>query len=104
MALLPVVVETDSLSSLMELHTKLVWKLLGTCDHGYSLNLTEFSKIQKPLSLAAFEQYIRGLLANDDETRLRDLKEAVHASDQTGRNRPLHWARCIFNESIALPV
>jgi tetratricopeptide (TPR) repeat protein/TolB-like protein len=76
-ALLPVVVETDSLSSLMELHTKLVWKLLGTCDHGYSLNLAEFSKIQKPLSLAAFEQYIRGLLANDDETRLRDLKEAA---------------------------
>jgi tetratricopeptide (TPR) repeat protein len=37
----------------------------------------EFSKLQRPLSLAAFEQYIRGLLANDDENRLRDLKEAA---------------------------
>jgi len=76
-ALLPVVEESDSLASLMELHTKLTWKLLGTCNHGYPLSLSEFSKLQQPLSLAAFEQYIRGLLANDDETRLRDLKEAA---------------------------
>lgn len=75
--LLPVVEEADLLSSLIELHTKLTWKLLGTCDHAYPLSLSEFSKRQEPLSLAAFEQYIRGLLANDDEARLRDLKEAA---------------------------
>jgi tetratricopeptide (TPR) repeat protein len=76
-ALLPVIEETDLLSSLMELHTKLTWRLLGTCDRGYPLHLSEFSKLQQPLGLASFEQYIRGLLANDDETRLRDLKEAA---------------------------
>jgi tetratricopeptide (TPR) repeat protein len=76
-ALLPAIEESDSLASLMGLHTKLTWKLLGSCDHGYPLNLAEFSRLQQPLGLAAFEQYIRGLLANDDETRLRDLKEAA---------------------------
>jgi tetratricopeptide (TPR) repeat protein len=76
-ALLPVVNESDALASLMELHTRLTWKLLGSSNHGYPLNLSEFTKLQQPLGLAAFEQYIRGLLANDDETRLRDLKEAA---------------------------
>jgi tetratricopeptide (TPR) repeat protein len=76
-ALLPAIEESDSLASLMELHTKLTWRLLGTCNHGYPLSFSEFAKLQQPLGLAAFEQYIRGLLANDDETRLRDLKEAV---------------------------
>ncbi len=76
-ALLPAIEESDALASLMGLHTKLTWKLLGSCDHGYPLNLAEFSRLQQPLGLAAFEQYIRGLLANDDETRLRDLKEAA---------------------------
>jgi len=76
-ALLPAVVASGSLASLMELHTKLIWGLLGRCDHRYPLSLAEFSKLQQPLSLAAFEQYIRGLRANDDESRLRNLKEAA---------------------------
>jgi tetratricopeptide (TPR) repeat protein len=76
-ALLPIVEEKDELASLMPLHEKLTWRLLGTTNHGYPLSLADFAKLQQPLSLAAFEQYIRGLLANDDETRLRDLKEAA---------------------------
>jgi tetratricopeptide (TPR) repeat protein/TolB-like protein len=76
-ALLSTVNESGPLVSLMELHTKLLWRLLGTCDHNYSLNLAEFSKLQQPLSLGAFEHYTRGLLANDDESRLRELKEAA---------------------------
>jgi len=76
-ALLPVIAETDSLASLIELHTKLTWSLLRSCGPVFPLSLVEFSKLQQPLSLAAFEQYIRGLLANDDQTRLRDLKEAA---------------------------
>ena len=75
--LFPVVTETGPPSSFMELHAKLVWRLLGTADHGYPLSLNEFVGLQKPLSPAAFEQYIRGILANDDDTRLRDLKEAA---------------------------
>jgi tetratricopeptide (TPR) repeat protein len=76
-ALLPTATETGQLSSLMDLHMHLVWQLLHTTEHDYPLSLAEFSKLQRPLSLAAFEQYIRGLIANDDEVRLRDLREAI---------------------------
>jgi tetratricopeptide (TPR) repeat protein len=76
-ALLPAVRETGSLSALMELHNRLLWRLLRTADGSFPLTLSEFSALQRPLSLAAFEQYIRGLLGNDDEGRLRALKEAA---------------------------
>ena len=76
-ALLPVVEESDSLSSFMDMHARLTWKILKSSDHNYPLSLAAFSALQRPPSLAAFEQYIRGLLANDDETKLRDLKEAA---------------------------
>lgn len=76
-ALLPVVRESGPLASLMDLHMSLVWKLLRTTDRGYPLSPAEFSKLQRPLRLAAFEQYIRGLMASDDEVRLRDLREAA---------------------------
>src|SRR5579864_7849185 len=76
-ALLPAVHETGPLDSMMNLHTRLTWRLLTTVEHNFPLNLAEFSKFQRVLYLGAFEQYIRGLLANDDETRIRDLKEAV---------------------------
>jgi|SRR5271165_1489698 len=76
-ALLPVVAERGSLDSLMEMHTRIIWHVLTAAERNYPLSLTEFSRLQRPLSLAAFEQYIRGLLANDDDVRLRDLKEAA---------------------------
>ena len=75
--LLPVVQESGALESLMDLHTRLVWRLLETCDAKFPASLPEFAKLQRPLQLAAFEQYIRGLLANEDVVRLRDLKEAA---------------------------
>jgi len=76
-SLLPVVQESGALDALLELHTRLVWRLVKSCDSKYPLNLPEFTYLQRPLQLAAFEQYVRGLLANDDEVRLRDLKEAA---------------------------
>jgi tetratricopeptide (TPR) repeat protein len=76
-ALLPVVYENGPLETLMELQSKVIWRLLSTNDRSYYLSLSEFAKLQRPLRLDAFEQYIRGLLANDDEVRLRDLKEAA---------------------------
>jgi tetratricopeptide (TPR) repeat protein len=76
-ALLPAVRETGSLGSLMDLHNRLVWRLLRTADANFPLSLRAFAGLQRPLSLAAFEQYIRGLLGNDDEARLRGLKEAA---------------------------
>jgi tetratricopeptide (TPR) repeat protein/TolB-like protein len=76
-SLLPVISERGPLPSLMDLHLKLIWRMLGTCDRNYPLKLPDFSKLQRPLGLGAFEQYVRGLLANDDKARLRNLKESA---------------------------
>ena len=76
LTLLPSVRETGPLDSLIEMQSKLVWRLLSENDKDYRPTLAEFSKAQRPLRLDAFEHYIRGLLANDDEPRLRELREA----------------------------
>jgi tetratricopeptide (TPR) repeat protein len=74
--LLPAVRETGPLDSLMEMQSKVVWRLLSENDKAYRPTLAEFSKAQRPLRLDAFEHYIRGLLATEDEPRLRELREA----------------------------
>jgi tetratricopeptide (TPR) repeat protein len=76
-ALLAPVRESGPLNSLMDLHIQLLWRLLSANDHAYSRGLVEFSKAQRPLRLDAFEHYIRGLLASEDEARLRELREAT---------------------------
>jgi predicted Zn-dependent protease/TolB-like protein len=74
--LLPSLRETGPLDSLIELQSKLVWRLLSENDKRYRPTLAEFSKAQRTLRLDAFEHYVRGLLANEDEARIRELREA----------------------------
>jgi tetratricopeptide (TPR) repeat protein len=69
--------ESGSLDSLMELHTRLTWRLLSENNHAYPLNLAEFTKTHRAIRLDAFEHYIRGLVTNDDDARLRELREAA---------------------------
>jgi tetratricopeptide (TPR) repeat protein/TolB-like protein len=76
-ALLLPVHESGKLDSLMELHARVVWQLLSGSDRAYPLALKDFSKLQRPLRLDAFEHFIRGVLANEDEPRLRELREAA---------------------------
>jgi len=76
-ALLPSVRESGPLDSMMNLYTRVSWRLLTAIDHNFPLSLAEFSKLQRSIYLGAFEQYIRGLLANEDEIKIRDLKEAA---------------------------
>lgn len=75
--LLPVVQEAGPLDSLMDLHLRLLWRLLAANDHAYSASLAEFAKRQRPLRLDAFEHYVRGLMAADDGARLKELHEAA---------------------------
>ncbi len=51
--------------------------VLSANNHAYSRSLEQFSKAQRPLRLDAFEHYTRGLLANEDEPRIRELHEAA---------------------------
>jgi tetratricopeptide (TPR) repeat protein len=75
--LLPPLRETGTLDSLMDLHSRLVWRMLSASDRNYALSLNDFTKRQRPLRLDAFEHYIRGLLASEDDARLRELREAA---------------------------
>lgn len=76
-SLLAPVRESAPLSSLMELHTGVVWRLLSTNERAYPLALKDFAKAQRPLRLDAFEHFVRGLLVSEDEPRLRELHEAA---------------------------
>jgi tetratricopeptide (TPR) repeat protein/TolB-like protein len=75
-ALLPPLHESGPLETVMELHTRLMWRMLSQSP-AYPLSLTEFSQMHKGVRLDAFEHYARGLIANEDETRVRELREAV---------------------------
>jgi tetratricopeptide (TPR) repeat protein len=75
--LLPAIRETGPLDTLMDLHGRLLWRLLSANDHAYARSFEEFSKAQRPLRLDAFEHYVRGLLASEDDPRLRELREAA---------------------------
>jgi tetratricopeptide (TPR) repeat protein len=75
--LLPAVRESGPLESLMDLQQRMLWRLLTANDHAYAGNLDEFSRAQRPLRLDAFEHYVRGLLAAEDDAKLRELREAA---------------------------
>lgn len=75
--LLPPIRETGTLDGLMALHLRMLWRTLAAAEPRYPLNLAEFSKRQRYLRLDAFEHYIRGLLAGEDDARLRELREAA---------------------------
>src|SRR5437899_10899465 len=77
MALRPALRESGPLTSLTELHPRLLWRLLRSNDRHYALSLAEFTKRQRRLRFDAFEQYVRGLLATEDEAKLMQLHEAA---------------------------
>ena len=77
LSLSPPLRESGSLNSLMDLHLRLLWRVISSKNGHYQLGLAEFTKRQRPLRLDAFEQYSRGLIATDDETKLRQLHEAA---------------------------
>jgi tetratricopeptide (TPR) repeat protein/TolB-like protein len=76
-ALLPPVHDSAPLSSLMELQTGVVWKLVSANQPSYPITFKDFAKAQRTMRLDAFEHFVRGVLANDDEGRLRELREAA---------------------------
>jgi tetratricopeptide (TPR) repeat protein len=68
---------SGALADLIDVQTRLAWRLLATHDTGFTAGAEEdFAKRFPVIRLDAFENYIRGLLASDDETRLHFLKEA----------------------------
>lgn len=76
LSLRPPLQESGPVESLMDLHTRLLWRTLSSRDGRYALSLADFTKRQRPLRLDAFEQYSRGLQATDADAKLRQLHEA----------------------------
>jgi tetratricopeptide (TPR) repeat protein len=69
---------TGALSDLIDVQTRLAWRLLATHDPGFTAGSEDdFAKSFPPIRLDAFENYIRGLLAADDATRLHFFQEAA---------------------------
>jgi tetratricopeptide (TPR) repeat protein len=104
-ALQPALRETGSLDSLMELHTSLVWRLLSAMNYKHTPTLAEFTKRQRPLRLDAFEHYSRGLLASEDETKLRELHEAARLEPEWPEPEfalgEVYYARRDYNSALA---
>ncbi len=75
--LTPRIEATGALSDLVDVQTRLAWRLLATHDPDFTAgDEDDFAKSFPPVRLDAFENYIRGLLAVDEETRIHFLQEA----------------------------
>lgn len=74
--------ESGPLESLMELHTRLLWRTLSSGNGHYALSLADFTKRQRPLRMDAFEQYARGLQSSDPDARLAQLHEAARLAPE----------------------
>lgn len=68
---------SGALADLVEVQTRLAWRLLATHDPGFTAGAEDdFSRHFPAIRLDAFENYIRGILAADDETRLHFFQES----------------------------
>lgn len=73
----PPIEATGELSDLVDLQTQLAWRLLAAHDPDFVVGREEdFARGLPDVRLDAFENYIRGLLATDDDSRVRFLTEA----------------------------
>jgi tetratricopeptide (TPR) repeat protein len=101
----PAVRESGPLDSLMELHTRLLWRALAPKDGHYQLSLAEFTKRQRRLRLDAFEQYARGIQATDGDTKLKQLHEAERLEpdwpDPDFALGEAYYARKDYNSALA---
>jgi tetratricopeptide (TPR) repeat protein/TolB-like protein len=69
---------SGDLTELVDLQTRLVWRLLATHDPGFTVGREEdFRRKFHDTPLDAFENYIRGLIAADDASRLHFFTEAA---------------------------
>ncbi|MGH9397567.1 MAG: tetratricopeptide repeat protein [Terriglobia bacterium] len=77
--LYPPLKETDELSNLISVETRLAWRLLAGHDPNFTSDSEQnFAERFPPIRLDAFESYIRGILAIDGATKIHFLTAAYH--------------------------
>jgi Tfp pilus assembly protein PilF/TolB-like protein len=75
--LAPAIDVQGNLNELVDLQTRLAWRLLATHDPDFTVGQEEDFRRRFPeLRLDAFENYIRGLLATDDDNRIHFFSES----------------------------
>jgi tetratricopeptide (TPR) repeat protein len=75
--LFPPLETSGTLTDLVDLQTRLAWRLLATYDPGFTVGTEENFRRRFPeIRLDAFENYIRGILSADGDTKVRFLREA----------------------------
>lgn len=68
---------SGALTDLVDLQTRLAWRLLATHDRSFTVgNEEDFRRRFHDIRLDAFENYIRGLVATDDTNRLHFFLES----------------------------
>jgi tetratricopeptide (TPR) repeat protein len=96
--LAPALEATGELADLADLQTRLAWRLLATQDVGFTVGKEEdFARQFPQVRLDAFENYIRGFLATEAESRVRFLREADRL-DPTDHRAALELGRHYFGE------
>lgn len=96
--LLPALETSGELADLVDLQTRLAWRLLATYDPEFAAGAEEdFRRRFTEIRLDAFENYIRGILAADPETRVRFLSEADRLNP-LDRRAALELGRHYFGE------
>ncbi|MFY9853956.1 MAG: tetratricopeptide repeat protein, partial [Terracidiphilus sp.] len=70
------------MSNLIPVFDSLAWKLTRQLDPAFKVSEETFVAADSGLSLAAFEQYIRGITESDQQERLRHLNQSVLLSPQ----------------------
>ncbi len=69
--------ESGNLADLVDLQTRLAWRLLATHDPDFTVgNEDDFVRRFHDIHLDAFENYIRGLMATDDASHLHFFAES----------------------------
>jgi tetratricopeptide (TPR) repeat protein len=69
---------SGDLAELVDLQTRLAWRLLATHDPSFTVgNEEDFRRRFHDIRLDAFENYIRGLVATDDASRLHFFTESA---------------------------
>jgi len=97
---------SGALADLIEVQTRLAWRLLAMYDPDFAAGAEiDFARRFPPIRLDAFENYIRGILATDDETRLHFFQDSDHI-DPSDHRAALELGRYYFDhkqyrESIA---
>jgi tetratricopeptide (TPR) repeat protein len=73
----PAIEVSGELAELVDLQTRLVWRLMAAHDPSFTVGAEEdFDRKFPEVRLDAFENYVRGLLATDDPTRIHFFLES----------------------------